>query len=100
MLTKNPLANVVKKHVGLIFSPAGEISNCFQTFRQSYLFRFATNMISYAKNAISHVILHLLHAISHATNATNVTIIVPPPTAAVVAPPLCHEDKETIGVPR
>ena len=28
--TKNLLANGVKKHVRLIFSPAGEIPNCFR----------------------------------------------------------------------
>jgi hypothetical protein len=40
VLTKNPLANDVTKHIKLIFSPARDIPNCFQTFRQSYLLRF------------------------------------------------------------
>jgi hypothetical protein len=39
MRKTNPFANVVKKHVGQIFSPARKFPDRFQTVRQSYLFK-------------------------------------------------------------
>ena len=70
VLTKNPLANDVKKHVGFIFSPAGEIHTVFRrsdSRTKKGIFKFATkcdiacdkmrqNAISMRQNGISHFV--------------------------------------------
>ncbi len=67
---KNPLANDVKKHVGFIFSPAGELHTVFRrsdSCTKKGIFKFATkcdiacdkmrqNAISMRQNAISHFV--------------------------------------------
>jgi hypothetical protein len=88
VLTKNPLANDVKKHIGLIFSPAGETLILFSDIQtviplKGFL-RFATkcdiacdkmrqNAILHATNAISHFVAFcciLSHAISQHTDVS------------------------------
>jgi hypothetical protein len=76
VLTQNPLANVAKKHVSLIFSPAGKFPDCFQAVRQSYLFRFLLHArmgVMDVTNMISHA-MDKMNAISHATHEPNVIL--------------------------
>jgi hypothetical protein len=69
VLTKNPLANDVKKHVGLIFSPAGETLIPFSDIQtvvplKGFL-RFATKCDIACDKMRQNAILHATNAISH-----------------------------------
>ena len=64
---KNPLANDVKKHVGLIFSPAGETLIPFsdiQTVVSNKVFSHLSHATKCNKMQY-RTLLHLSHAISH-----------------------------------
>jgi hypothetical protein len=67
VLTKNPLANDVKKHVGLIFSPAGETLTMFSAIQTVVSHRDFSHSLHATKcdKMRYRILLHLSHGISH-----------------------------------